>query len=130
MPHLSLEYSREFHEIADMQALCARLRDAMRDSGVFPLGGLRIRGFAADCSAIADGAGPYLFLDMVVRMGAGRTEADRQRVRDLVYEAARSYLEPLVGDRPCALSLEVQEINPKFSEKHWNTIHGRVGSGR
>lgn len=122
MPHLIIQYSRDLEDHVDMDALCAALRDAMVSTGIFPLGGIRVRGFRADAQAIADGARTYHFVDLVLRMGAGRAPADRARALRDIYGTARAFLEPRLPD-PCALSMEVVEISAEFSEKSWNTIH-------
>ncbi|MCC6008494.1 MAG: 5-carboxymethyl-2-hydroxymuconate isomerase [Rhodobacteraceae bacterium] len=124
MPHLVLDYPPDLAELVEMGALCAVLRDAMVATGLFPLGGIRVRGRAAECWAIADGSRQFLYLDLVLRMGTGRSEADRARAMAEIYDAARAFLEPRVGDVPTALSMEIIEIDPVLSDKRWNTIHG------
>ena len=119
MPHLSFEYSRGLGRMADLDAFADGMRDAMLASGVFPLGGIRVRGFEADVQAIADG-GDYHFLDMIVRMGAGRSDDTKIEVADALYAAARALLEPQVT------SLEIVEIDPTLSRKAWNTVHAAV----
>lgn len=124
MPHLSFEYSRGLGRMADLDAFADGMRDAMLASGVFPLGGIRVRGFEADVQAIADG-GDYHFLDMIVRMGAGRSDDTKIEVADALYAAARALLEPQVTT-PFMLSLEIVEIDPTLSRKAWNTVHAAV----
>lgn len=126
MPHLSFEYSAGLEGLADMDALCGSLRDALVATRACPLGGIRVRGFRADCQAIADGAGEYHFLDMVLRLGEGRDEATRARIADTLYAAAEAALRPQLGDTPFILSLEVQEIDSRFSRKGWSTIHEAI----
>jgi len=124
MAHLSFEYSANLEPGVDMQALCDIMRDAMRDSGVFPLGGVRVRGTRVDVCSIASGEADLAFIDMTLRMGQGRDETVRARVTDNIYAAAESWLRDKVGDMPFALSLEVMEIDARFAEKRFNTIHG------
>lgn len=124
MPHLSFEYSRGLGRMADLDAFADGMRDAMLASGVFPLGGIRVRGFEADVQAIADGD-DYHFLDMIVRMGAGRSDDTKVEVADALYDAARALLEPQVTT-PFMLSLEIVEIDPTLSRKAWNTVHAAL----
>jgi 5-carboxymethyl-2-hydroxymuconate isomerase len=123
MAHLSFEYSANLEPALDMQALCDAMRDAMRDSGVFPLGGIRVRGTRVDVCSIASGEANLAFIDMVLRMGQGRDEAVRVQVTDEIYTAAESWLRGKLGEMPFALSLEVMEIDASFAEKRFNTLH-------
>ncbi len=124
MPHLSFEYSTGLGRMVDLPGFAAHMRDAMVGTGVFPLGGIRVRGFEADVMAVADG-GDYHFIDMVLRMGEGRTEDVRDGAADALYDAARAYLEPQVTT-PFMLSLELVQIDKRFSRKAWNTVHAAV----
>ena len=124
MAHLSFEYSANLEAQLDMQALCDVMRDAMNDSGVFPLGGIRVRGTRVDVCSVASGEAELGFIDMTLRMGQGRDEAVRAQVTEGIYAAAESWLRDRVGDMPFALSLEVMEIDARFAEKRFNTLHG------
>ena len=128
MPHLSLEYSSGLEAQIDMAGLGAALRDAMAATGVFPLGGIRVRAHRCDAVAIADGQGPYGFVDMSLRMGAGRDAATRRRAAEAVYDAAESFLRPAIGDAPFMLSLELREIDPDFSIRRWSTVHDHIAA--
>ena len=123
MAHLSFEYSANLEPDLDLRDLCRHLRDAMMGSGVFPLGGIRVRGTRVNVSAVASGEDELAFIDMTLRMGMGRDEDVRVAVTETIYAAAEAWLKPRVGERPFALSLEVTEINSRFSEKRFNTIH-------
>jgi len=123
MAHLSFEYSANLDHDLDFQLFCDHLRDAMTGSGVFPLGGIRVRGTRVDVATIASGEDDLAFIDMTLRMGMGRDEDVRMAVTETIYAAAEAWLKPQVTDRPFALSLEVLEIESRFSEKRFNTIH-------
>ena len=64
MAHLSFEYSAGLEPDLDLQAFCDHLRDAMDGTGVFPLGGIRVRGTRGDVATIASGADELAFIDM------------------------------------------------------------------
>ena len=123
MAHLSFEYSAGLEPDLDLQAFCNHLRDAMDGTGVFPLGGIRVRGTRVDVATIASGADELAFIDMTLRMGMGRDEEARIAVTETIYAAAETWLKPHLDGRPFALSLEVMEINARFAEKRFNTIH-------
>lgn len=133
MPHLSFDHDAELASLVDMKGLCAALRDALVASGHFPLGGIRVRGHAADCHAIADGDTGHHFLDMVLRIGPGRGDAVHGEVLDALYDLARRHIEPRLGREHCALSLELREFDPQRQRKDWNTVHAALkvgGTGR
>jgi len=123
MPHLTLEYSANLAGDVDIAAFCAVMRDAMVATGIFPLGGIRVRAFAAEIYVIADGAPEHAYLNMICKIGHGRDEATRATAAEALYDAAEAYLSPLVGDRPFALSLDMSELDPATSLKRFNTIH-------
>ncbi len=130
MPHLSFEYSRGLETHIDPDAFAATCRDALLASGHCPLGGIRVRGFGADAQAIADGRPGLHFLDMVLRLGAGRSPAVKRAIGDGLYQAAQAFLRPALGATPFILSLEIREIDPDLSWKSWSTIHAAMqGSG-
>ena len=127
MAHLGFEYSASLGEAADMQAFCTHMRDAMLGTGVFPLGGIRVRGTRVDVCTVASGDETFAFLDLVLRMGAGRDEATRETVCDTLYDAAEAWLRAHLQIEGMALSLEVLEIDPRFSRKRYNTLHKLLG---
>ena len=133
MAHLSFEYSANLEPELDLQAFCDLMRDVMRDSGVFPLGGIRVRGTRVDVCAVASGESEVAFIDMTVRMGQGRDEATRTEVTETLYSAAEDWLRPRIGETPFALSLEIMEIDARFAEKRFNSLHAflkaKDGSG-
>jgi len=63
MAHLTFEYSKDLSDCFELQELCDELSDAMRKTSHFPLGGIRVRGLAADVSSIADGKSKYSFVE-------------------------------------------------------------------
>ena len=128
MAHLSFEYSANLEPVLDFQAFCEVMRDTMLDSGVFPLGGIRVRGTRVDVCAVADGDPHLGFVDMTVRMGQGRDVDTRHSVTETLYAAAEAWLKSVLDDRPFALSLEVMEIESRFAEKRFNTLHAHLAS--
>ena len=123
MAHLSVDYSVNLERTLNLQPFCEVMRDAMRDSSIFPLGGIRVRGTRVDVCAVASGAPELGFIDMTLRMGQGRDDATRTEVTETLYAAAETWLAARLGDRPFALSLEVMEIDARFAEKRFNSLH-------
>lgn len=125
MPHLSFEYSPGLEALADLPAFAAAMRDAMAATGLFPLGGIRVRGHRADVCLVADG-GPHQFMDIAVRLGAGRSLDARKAAAEAIYAAAEAFLKPCAAGGAFALSLELREIDPVLSIKRFNTIHEHI----
>ena len=88
MAHLTFEYSRDLSDCFELQELCDELSDAMRKTSHFPLGGIRVRGLAADVSSISDRKTKYSFVDIIIRMGEGRSEDVRKNIADNIYTRA------------------------------------------
>jgi 5-carboxymethyl-2-hydroxymuconate isomerase len=125
MPHLTLEYSANLETQADLDLLCRDLHAAIMASDLFELGAVRVRGFAARHYAIADLDPRNAFLDMVFRIGQGRTPKQAQAVGELIFAAATRRLSDLLADTHFALSLEVREIESTLSWKN-NVMHQRL----
>lgn len=123
MPHLTVEYSDNLEEDVDIAAFCAAMRDAMVETGIFPLAGIRVRAFPCHTYVIADGDPRHAYLNMICRIGAGRDPDTRLAAAETIYAAAEGHLKARVGDRPVALSLDLDELHPRTSLKRYNTIH-------
>lgn len=117
MPHIILEYSANLEDRLDMHALCVALKDAAAATGVFPPAGIRVRAYAASHVVIADGDPGHGFIDITIRLGAGRDDAARTRASDAVFAAARDFTADLMAASPFMLSLELREIDAVFSRK-------------
>lgn len=126
MPHLRFDYSAALAEHADMAAFAEIMRQTLEATEVFPVGGIRVRGHAATVEALSDGVGDAMFLDIELRIGAGRAPEEKEAVCEAVYAVARAWLEPRVIDLPFALSLDLREADPRFSKKDWNSMHAAV----
>ena len=128
MPHLTIEYSANIEDAADIPGLCAAMRDAMVETGIFPLGGIRVRAFPCHTWVIADGAADYGYLHMIARVGHGRPEDIRAAAAETLYSAAEAWLKPRMAHRPFALSLDLDELHPVTSLKRFNTVHAHLAA--
>ena len=117
MPHISLDYSANLEPEVDIAALCDLLRRAAIETGAFPLAGVRVRAFAASHISIADGNPAHGYIDISVRLRAGRSLPVRQAATAHIFEAARAVLAPVMARRSLALSLEMRDIDPALSPK-------------
>lgn len=125
MPHVTIEYSANLDAKTDIAELCRALHGAMLGSGVFEIGAVRVRALRADHYAVTDLDPRNGFVDVSVRIGAGRSLADRTAVGEAVNAAAKAVLAPLLAEPHFALSVELREIDPDLSWKT-NAMHARL----
>jgi 5-carboxymethyl-2-hydroxymuconate isomerase len=98
------------------------VRKAAVETGIFPLGGIRVRAVRCEHFAIADGRGDYGFLDMVLRLGEGRDLAARKKAGEHIFRALSQHLDPVFSASKFALSFDMQ-INDKETSWKRNNIH-------
>lgn len=125
MAHATVEWTDNLEGAFDLQGLLALIAAEMRErsGGVFPVGGIRVRGIRVTDYVIADGKGADdAFINIDVKMGVGRSEAFRKAFFDQMFAAVKAHLGDLFDRRPLALSLYVEEAE---GWKH-NTIHKRL----
>jgi 5-carboxymethyl-2-hydroxymuconate isomerase len=122
MPHFTIEYSANLDSRVDMAGVVEVVRKAAVETGIFPLGGIRVRAVRCEHFAIADGNPDYGFLDMVLRLGEGRDLATRKKAGDNVFKALSAYLDPVFATSKFALSFDMQ-INDKETSWKRNNIH-------
>jgi 5-carboxymethyl-2-hydroxymuconate isomerase len=122
MPHFTIEYSANLDGRVDMGAVVELVRKEAVATGIFPLGGIRVRAIKCEHYAIADGRKNFGFLDMVLRLGEGRDLATRQKAGEHIFKALSAYLDPVFADLKFALSFDMQ-INDKETSWKRNNIH-------
>jgi 5-carboxymethyl-2-hydroxymuconate isomerase len=122
MPHFTLEYSGNLDARVDMAEVVEVVRKAAVETGIFPIGGIRVRAIACEHFAIADGNPQLGFLAMVLRLGEGRDLATRKKAGDHVFKALSAYLDPVFKESKFALSFDMQINDKETSWKH-NNIH-------
>ena len=125
MPHLIVEYSANIEEQIALDALLDKLHTCALGTGVFPLGGLRVRAHRADAFRIADKAPNNGFVHVTALIGHGRPLDVQQRAAEELFAVLTKHLEPLYEKSPLALSLNVQEFHPVLNFKK-NNLHEYV----
>jgi 5-carboxymethyl-2-hydroxymuconate isomerase len=110
MPHFTIEYSANLDQRIDMRAVVEVVRKAAVETGMFPLGGIRVRAIRCEHFAVADGQPNLGFLDMVLRLG------------EHIFKALSVYLDPVFAGSKFALSFDMQ-INDKETSWKRNNIH-------
>lgn len=125
MAHATVEWTDNLEGQFDLSGLLQLIAQDMRENagGVFPVGGIRVRGIRLTDYVIADGTCPDgAFINIDVKMGAGRSAEFRKAYFDALFDRVRQFLGDLFEQRPLALSLYVEEAE---GWKH-NSIHKRL----
>ena len=129
MPHLIIDYSANLETALDMAALCDRLRVVATGLDAFPAAGVRVRAIAAQHYSIADGNPAHGYIDISVRLRAGRAAQVKEHAVQTLFDAARAFVAPVMQHQPIALSMEMRDIDPDLSPKT-GTIRKFLESGR
>jgi len=122
MPHFTIEYSANLDGLVDIGEAVEVVRKAAVETGIFPLGGIRVRAVRCEHYAIADGSAHFGFLDMVLRLGEGRDLATRKKAGEHIFKALSAYLDPVFRESKFALSFDMK-INDKETSWKRNNIH-------
>ena len=125
MPHFTIEYSANLDSRLDMREVVEMVRKAAVETGIFPLGGIRVRAIRCEHYAVADGSPHHGFLAMVLRLGEGRDLAARQKAGDHIFRVLSDHLDPVFATSQFALSFDMQ-INDKETSWKRNNIHGAL----
>ncbi len=125
MPHLIVEYSANVEALIGLDALLDKLHASALETGVFPLGGLRVRAHRTDAYRIADKAPDNGFVHVTALIGHGRPLDVQQRAGEQLMAALTEHLDPLYVTSPLAISLTVQEFHPVLNFKK-NNLHEYV----
>jgi len=125
MAHAVVEWTSNLKGEADIRGLLELIAAAMRNSGgVFPWGGIRVRALRLDDYVIADGKADDAFVNVTVKMAAGRSAEFKKAFFTDLFEQIKAHFAELCDRRYLALSLYVEEADEAGSFKH-NNIHRR-----
>ena len=108
-----------------LDPLLDKLHECALGTGVFPLGGLRVRAHRTDAYRIADKAPENAFVHVTALIGHGRPLDVQQRAAEELFAVLTKHLEPLYAKSPLALSLNVEEFHPVLNFKK-NNLHEYV----
>ena len=117
MPHFQIDYSPNLEDRLDIAGLCAVLRDAAMTTGIFPLAGIRIRATPAHHVLIADGNPDHAFLDLSIRLRAGRDPLAKRAATETIFAAAEAFCAQVLDTSSFMLSCEMRDIDPELSPK-------------
>jgi len=125
LPHLIVEYSGNIEGDIALDELLDKLHACALETGVFPIGGLRVRAHRTDHYRIADKAAENGFVHVTALIGHGRPLDVQQRAGEQLFEVLTAHLESLYDRSPLALSLNIQEFHPVLNFKK-NNLHERM----
>ncbi|MCM3004096.1 5-carboxymethyl-2-hydroxymuconate Delta-isomerase [Priestia koreensis] len=125
MPHFTLEYTDNIKQEARISLLLEKVNDLLiSKSPLFPVGGIRSRAIELHDYRIADGKEDDAFVHATLKIGAGRSEADKKNVCEELFAVIKEHFAEMYERRYLALSLELIEFSEAGTYKH-NNIHGR-----
>jgi 5-carboxymethyl-2-hydroxymuconate isomerase len=125
LPHLIVEYSANVEEGIALDQLLDKLHACALETGVFPIGGLRVRAHRTDAYRIADKVPENGFVHVTALIGHGRPLDVQQRAGEMLFATLSEHLDTLFAQSPLALSLNVQEFHPVLNFKR-NNLHEYV----
>jgi 5-carboxymethyl-2-hydroxymuconate isomerase len=112
MPHIIVEYSNNLpDENWDIDDLLQVLVESALATSLFPASGMRARAIRCDNYHLGGGAPENGFLNISMRVGKGRSEAERQVAGEAIFAAAKDALARLTASRPVLLSFELRELD-------------------
>ena len=129
MPHLIVEYSANVESRIDLDALLDRLHGTAIESGMFPVGGIRVRAYRAEHYRIADCAPDNAFVHVTAIVGAGRSLDRRAEVSRLLFDALCDELGEAQATSPLAISFNMREFDSVLNFKK-NNLHEFVARRR
>jgi 5-carboxymethyl-2-hydroxymuconate isomerase len=125
LPHLVIEYSENVEDLIALDDLLDKLHSCALSTGVFPLGGLRVRAYRTDAYRIADKSPDNGFVHVTALIGHGRPLDVQQRAGEQLFAVLCGHLEALYAKSPLAISLNIQEFHPVLNFKK-NNLHEYV----
>jgi 5-carboxymethyl-2-hydroxymuconate isomerase len=125
MPHFTIEHSANLDGQADVQGLCDVIHAAAMATGFFELGAVRVRAVSCKHYAVADRLPENAFAHITLRLGKGRSAADKKSIGETIFAAADRHFAALLAKPHFALSFEIVEIDGDMSWKK-NAIHPRT----
>lgn len=125
MPHLIVEYSGNLEATIDLDSLLDCLHETAIETGMFPIGGIRIRAYKAEHYRIADCASDNSFVHVTAIVGAGRPLDRREQVSEILFDALCDELKTIADTSPIAISFNMREFDSVLNFKK-NNLHEYV----
>lgn len=120
MAHFHIDYSANLEEVVNMTALCQAIRACAASLETFPTAGVRVRAVSVDHYAIADGNPKHGFIDLSVRLRAGRDEQVKKQAIAKIFDTLKEVTAPAMETHSIAISAEMRDIDADLSPKFGN----------
>jgi 5-carboxymethyl-2-hydroxymuconate isomerase len=129
MPNVVVEYTDNIGPEGDIGGLVRTIARTIIEAGqgVFPTAGVRVRAIELQHYAMADDQPDYAFVSLTCRVARGRSDEDKKRTFDAVFEAVKAHLKPASERRTLAISMDVEEFGDRLAYK-LNPLHERFGT--
>ena len=125
MPHFIIEYTDNIKEEANIPVLLEKVNKVLISKGdLFPIGGIRSRAIELKDYRIADGLEDDAFVHAALKIGAGRSNEEKQSTCEEIFETVKTHFSELYEKRYLALSMELVEFSEAGTYKQ-NNIHKR-----
>lgn len=122
MPHIWIECSKNLVDEPEVKALKQVIYEAALETGIFPIGGIRVRFQTIDDYIVGDGDPSNGFVHVILRIGHGRDLETRRAAADHVFGKVKTLLAPLNERAPLAVGFELQEMSADHNYKY-NNLH-------
>ncbi len=122
MPHFTIEYSANLDGRVDMGAVVELVRKAAVETGIFPLGGIRVRAIRCEHYAIADGRQTSAFSTWCCGLARAATSPPARRPANIFSRPCPPISIRYSRTSKFALSFDMQ-INDKETSWKRNNIH-------
>lgn len=117
MAHFHIDYSANLETVIDISGLCEAIRACAAGIETFPTAGVRVRAIRVDHYAIADGNPNHGFIDLSVRLRAGRDDTVKQEAMAEIFATLKAFTKQAMADHSIAISAEMRDIDADLSPK-------------
>jgi len=125
VPHIVVEYSANLETHIDMRGLLEVVHGEALETGVFPLGGIRVRAARRDLYIVADGDPENCFVHLILMIGPGRAPEVKKSACEAIFDAVCAHLAATFEKVPLAISLTLNELDGELTFRH-NNLHERL----
>ncbi len=129
MPHFTIEYSSNLDPDIDLSAIVDAVHQSAVDSGLFKIGGIRVRTLRHEIYKIANGNPENAFIHIRANILEGRPVPDRERLGNSLIVAIDKLLSRAHKNWGIALSVEIGEIDSNMSFKK-NALHAQIAGSK
>ncbi|MGC6411717.1 MAG: 5-carboxymethyl-2-hydroxymuconate isomerase [Candidatus Puniceispirillaceae bacterium] len=120
MAHFHIDYSANLESVIDIAALCEAIRACAAAIETFPTAGVRVRATRVDHYAMADGNPKHGFIDLSVRLRAGRDAQVKKEAIAQIFATLKDATASAMETHSIAISAEMRDIDADLSPKFGN----------